>query len=199
MTLARRTGDPVVERTAPRGVLAVLCVTVTVSYGTLYYAFAVLGTEISRREGWSLTVLTAGLSTASLIAGLVGIPVGRAIQHSGPRRVMSIGAVIGAAGLAGMAAAPSAGLFFASMLVSGVGAAGLFYAPAFAAITHWYGEKRVRGPFAGAAVAAALGGHGPMFAVFGLVALVGTGLMAVALPPASMPTRDATADRAGVP
>jgi MFS family permease len=145
VTPAGRTGEPAIrDRTAPRGVLAALCVTVTVSYGTLYYAFAVLAPEISRREDWSLTVLTAGLSAASLMAGLLGIPVGRAIQRSGPRQAMTIGAVVGSAGLAGMAAAPFAWLFFVSMLISGVGAAGLFYAPAFAAITHWYGEQRVR-------------------------------------------------------
>lgn len=145
MTGAGRAGDPVaVDRTAPRGVLAALCVTVTVSYGTLYYAFAVLAPEISRREDWSLTVLTAGLSAASLTAGLLGIPVGRAIQRSGPRQSMTIGAVVGSAGLAGMAASPTQGWFFAAMLVSGVGAAGLFYAPAFAALTHWYGAQRVR-------------------------------------------------------
>lgn len=132
------------DRAAPRGVLAALCVTVTVSYGTLYYAFAVLAPTISHRQGWSLTALTAGLSAASLTAGVVGVPVGKVIQRSGPRTPMTVGAVVGAAGLAGMAGAPSLGLFLASTIVSGVGAAGLFYAPAFAAITRWYGARRVR-------------------------------------------------------
>lgn len=40
------------------------------------------------------------------------------------------------------------------------------------------------GPFAGAAVASLLGGHGPMFGTFGLLALIGAGLMALALSPA---------------
>lgn len=131
-------------RTAPRGILAALCVAVTTGYGTLYYAFAVLGPAISEHEQWSLTALTAGFSAASVMSGLVGIPVGREIQRRGPRRVMITGAVLGALGLVGLAVAPSAAWFLAAMLVCGVAAAGLFYPPAFAAITHWYGEQRVR-------------------------------------------------------
>lgn len=130
--------------TAPRGVLAALCVTVTISYGALYYAFAVLGPAISRHQGWSLTTLTAGFSAASLLTGLVGIPVGREIQRHGPRRVMVLAAPLGAAGLLAMALASTPAWFIAAMLLCGVAAAGLFYAPAFAAITAWYSEQRVQ-------------------------------------------------------
>lgn len=130
--------------TAPRGVLAALCVTVTISYGALYYAFAVLGPAISRHEGWSLTALTAGFSAASLLTGLVGIPVGREIQRHGPRRVMALAAPLGAGGLLAMALASTPAWFIAGMLLCGIAAAGLFYAPAFAAITQWYGEQRVQ-------------------------------------------------------
>jgi MFS family permease len=137
------TGTDAAEATAPRGVLAALCVTVTISYGTLYYAFAVLGPAISRDEGWSLTALTAGFSAASLIAGLVGVAAGREIQRRGPRRVMVLGAPLGAAGLLGLAMAPTMAWFIAAMQLCGVAGAGLFYAPAFPALTQWYGERRV--------------------------------------------------------
>jgi MFS family permease len=129
---------------SPRLVLPALCVTVTISYGTLYYAFAVLAPAISDREDWSLTWLTAGFSTASLITGVVGIVVGRIIQHRGPRGVMVTGAVLGTVGLLGLAASPSAPVFLAALALCGIAAAGLFYAPAFAAITQWYGERRLQ-------------------------------------------------------
>ena len=103
--------------TAPRGVLAALCVTVTISYGALYYAFAVLGPAISRHQGWSLTTLTAGFSAASLLTGLVGIPVGREIQRHGPRRVMALAAPLGAGGLLAMALASTPAWFIAGMLL----------------------------------------------------------------------------------
>jgi len=127
----------------PRGVLATLCLTVTVSYGTLYYAFAVLAPDITRDTGWSLTAITAAFSLGSVMTGAAGVVAGRVIQVHGPRWVMVAGGAIGAAGLLVVAAAPTFSWFVVGMLVCGTGAAGLFYAPAFAAITHWHGSRRV--------------------------------------------------------
>lgn len=128
----------------PRGVLAALCVTVTISYGTLYYGFAVLAPTITADTGWSLTAITAAFSLGLLMSGVAGVVVGRAIQARGPRGAMVVGAVVGAAGLALLAGASSYPWFLVAMLLCGTGAAGLFYAPAFAALTHWYGAGRVR-------------------------------------------------------
>ncbi|MDZ5620918.1 MFS transporter [Nocardioides sp. HM23] len=138
----RGSGD--VLSAPPRGVLAALCITVTISYGTLYYGFAVLAPTITADTGWSLTAITAAFSLGLLMTGLVGVVVGRSIQSRGPRGAMVVGAVVGAAGLALVASAPSYPWFVAAMLLCGAGAAGLFYAPAFAALTHWYGAGRVR-------------------------------------------------------
>ena len=138
----RRVGD--VLSPPPRGVLAALCVTVTISYGTLYYAFAVLAPTITADTGWSLTAITAAFSLGLLMTGVVGVLAGRRIQGHGPRGVMVAGAVVGAAGLALVGSATSYPWFLVGMLLCGTGAAGLFYAPAFAALTHWYGAGRVR-------------------------------------------------------
>ncbi|KAA1422005.1 MFS transporter [Nocardioides humilatus] len=124
--------------------LAALCVTVTISYGALYYAFAVLAPTIASDTGWGLTQITAAFSGGLLMSGVAGVFVGRTIQAGGPRRPMTAGAVIGAVGLAAVAVAPSYGTFVLAMLLCGTGAAGLFYTPAFAAITHWYGDQRIR-------------------------------------------------------
>ncbi|KAA1429436.1 MFS transporter [Nocardioides antri] len=129
---------------APRGVLAALCVTVTISYGALYYAFAVLAPTITADTGWSMTAITAAFSLGLLVSGLVGVVAGRTIQAEGPRRAMVAGAVVGAAGLGMVAGASSYLWFVVAMVLCGAGAAGLFYAPAFAALTHWYGAGRVR-------------------------------------------------------
>ncbi|GAB2731450.1 MFS transporter [Nocardioides pakistanensis] len=128
----------------PRGVLATLSLTVTISYGTLYYAFAVLAPDITRDTGWSLTAITAAFSLGSAMTALAGIAAGRMIQSRGPRPVMVAGGVVGSAGLLVVAAAPAYLWFVAGMLLCGTGAAGLFYAPAFAAITHWHGPRRVQ-------------------------------------------------------
>ncbi len=112
---------------APRGVLASLSITVTISYGALYYAYAVSAPRISADTGWTLTRLGAAFTAGSLLTGLFGVVVGRQIQRRGPRAVMVAGAIVGAGGLGLMASAHSLLVFAMGMMVGGVGAAGLFY------------------------------------------------------------------------
>ena len=75
---------------------------------------------------------------------MAGIPAGRLLQRHGPRAVMTAGSVLGAASVAGIAAAPSYWWFLAAWLAAGTASAGLFYPPAFAALTVWYGPRRVQ-------------------------------------------------------
>ncbi|WGX96716.1 MFS transporter [Nocardioides sp. L-11A] len=110
----------------------------------LYYAFAVLATGIAADTGWSETAVTASFSAGSLFGAVAGIAAGRTLQHRGPRVVMATGSVVGAAGVAVVAGAPSLPVFAAGWLVAGAGSAGTFYPPAFAALTHWYGARRVQ-------------------------------------------------------
>lgn len=126
-----------------RRALTALCATEVVSYGTLYYAFPVLAGDISQDTGWSRTAVTAAFSAGSLAGAAAGVPVGRVIARRGPRLVMTTGSALGAVGLVAIAAAPTFGLFVLAWLVAGAASAGLFYPPAFAALTGWYGADRV--------------------------------------------------------
>ena len=58
--------------------------------------------------------------------------------------VKTVGSVLGAASVTGIAAAPSYWWFLAAWLATGTASAGLFYPPAFAALTAWYGPRRVQ-------------------------------------------------------
>jgi len=127
-----------------RGVLWALCLTEIVSWGVLYYAFAVLGHTIAEDTGWSLARLTALFSAALVVSGVVGIFAGRIIHRHGPRWVMTAGSVLAALALVIIATAPTLPIFAAGWLVAGVAMAGVLYAPAFAAITVWFGPDRVR-------------------------------------------------------
>jgi MFS family permease len=115
-----------------------------VSYGVLYYAFPVLAGDITADTGWSRTAVTAAFSAGNLVGAVAGVPVGRVIERHGPRPVMTAGSVVAVAALAGIATAPSFGWFLTAWLVAGIGMAGVFYPPAFAALTGWYGPDRVR-------------------------------------------------------
>lgn len=141
---SRVSDAPVPTVVGARRGLAVLCVTVTASYGALFYAFPVLALGIASDTGWSLTTVTALFSASQVIAGLAGIPVGRWVQARGPRPVMTAGALVAVPSVAAMALAPNLWGFAAAWLVAGTAMAGLFYPPAFAALALWYGQGKVR-------------------------------------------------------
>ncbi|WP_439658577.1 MFS transporter [Lentzea sp. HUAS TT2] len=127
----------------PRRVLIVLCTTEIISWGILYYAFPVLLPTIGERTGWSNAAITAGFSASQIVAGLVGIPVGKLLDRHGPRAIMTTGSVVAVFALVALATAESLVWFTAAWLLAGVAMAGIFYAPAFAALTRWYGPRRV--------------------------------------------------------
>ncbi|TNM38379.1 MFS transporter [Nocardioides albidus] len=140
---AERRSEPVAHREAQR-VLVTLCVTVTIAYGVLYYAFTVLAPGIADDTGWSLTAVTASFSAGSVVGAVGGILVGRVLQEHGPRWIMTGGSVVGAGAVGVIATAPSLPVFFLGWLVAGAASAGVFYPPAFAALTQWFGTRRVR-------------------------------------------------------
>lgn len=127
-----------------RRVLATLCVTVTIGYGVLYYAFTVLGPSISDSTGWSFAAVSAAFSVGSVVGGLCGVPVGRILQRHGPHTVMTLGSLLGAAAVATVALAPTYPIFLAGWVMAGLASTGLFYPPAFATLTRWYGAHRVQ-------------------------------------------------------
>jgi MFS family permease len=97
-------------------------VTEIVSYGVIYYAFPVPATQITASTGWSRTAITLAYSAGNLAGALAGIPVGRFLQRRGPRLVMTVGSVLGALAVAGIAAAPDYGWFLAAWLAAGIAA-----------------------------------------------------------------------------
>ncbi|HEY1699425.1 MAG TPA: MFS transporter [Trebonia sp.] len=143
MTLTR-TGPAAAAAGSRRLGLAALCVTVIVSYGVIYYAFPVLSSSITAATGWSRAAVTTAYSAGNLTGAIAGIPAGRLLHRYGPRPVMTAGSVLGAVAVAGIAAAPAYGWFVAAWLAAGLATAGLFYPPAFAALTAWYAERRVQ-------------------------------------------------------
>ncbi len=125
-------------------VLLVLCLTEITSWGVLYYAFPVLAPTLAEDTGWSISTVTAAFSAGLVVSALVGIPVGRLLDRHGPRWVMTVGSLIGVPAIGAVAAAGSLPWFFAAWLLVGVAQAAVFYPPAFAALTRWWGRDRVR-------------------------------------------------------
>lgn len=57
---------------------------------------------------------------------------------------MATGSALVTVAILGVGWSPSYGMFFAAWVLAGVASAGLFYAPAIAALTAWYGDRRVQ-------------------------------------------------------
>lgn len=127
-----------------RRALVALCVTELISWGTLYYAFPVVLTGLTRDTGWSVTAAMGAFSVGQLANAAFGVPVGRYLDRHGPRRVMTAGSVLGTGALLAMAAAPSLPWFIAAWALAGLAQSALLYPPAFAALTRWYGPDHIR-------------------------------------------------------
>ncbi len=127
-----------------RQVVVVLSTVQIVSWGVLYYAFAALQSSITADTGWSATAVTGAFSLAQLVSGAVGIWVGRHIDATGPRRVMTAASLVAVPGITAVALAPDLTVFYLGWALTGAAMAGTLYPPAFAALTHWGGVRRVR-------------------------------------------------------
>lgn len=102
-----------------------------------------LAPSIAADTGWSIAAVTAGFSTGLVVSALMGIPVGRWLDRIGPRPIMTIGSVLAVPAVVGIAVAPTLPWFFAAWILAGVAMAGTLYPPAFAALTRWWGPRRV--------------------------------------------------------
>ena len=106
----RRTGH------GPRAALPALCATQITSWGIVYYAFPVLYPQITADTGWAATATIAAFSGALLVSAVAGIPIGRILNHRGPRTVTS-GSVLGVVAVLAIAYAPNFPAFLAGWQV----------------------------------------------------------------------------------
>jgi MFS family permease len=143
VSAGRSTAAQSLSTSGLRRVLAILCVTQITSWGILYYAFPVLAPDIARATGWPATAVVAALSGAQLVTAVVGIPVGRWLDRRRPRVVMTAGSVLGVLAVIAVATAQDLAWFVIAWAVAGAAMSGVLYPPAFAALTRWYGPRRV--------------------------------------------------------
>ena len=125
-------------------IVGVLAVTETVSWGVLYYAFAVVQVSMRAELGLSAATVAGAFSVAVLTAGLAAVPVGRWLDGHGARGLMtagSAGAVLLVVAWSRVDSAAGLYLVFAGI---GLVSAAVLYDPAFAVVVRWFGEGRAR-------------------------------------------------------
>jgi MFS family permease len=121
-----------------------LGVTETISWGVLYYAFAVYLAPVQAELGWSRGGMTGAFSVALLLAGLTAIPVGRWLDRHGPRLLMTVGSIVATLLVLAWSRVASLDQLYVVWALIGLTMAATLYDPAFATATRWFERERVR-------------------------------------------------------
>lgn len=105
-----------------------------ISWGSVFYAFALLLEPVERELGLSRAQSSLGFSLALLAEGLLAYPVGRLIDRGHERAVMTGGSLLVALCLALHSGISSMTGFYAVWLGLGAGLAATLYPPVFAVV-----------------------------------------------------------------
>ena len=129
---------PPVWRTRAWGIVGALSITETISWGILYYAFAVFLLPMQRELGYSAAQLTGAFSLALLVSAVAGIAVGRHLDRHSPRTVMTAGSVAGVLLVVAWSQVHGLLAFYALWIGIGVVMAAVLYEPAFTVLAKWF-------------------------------------------------------------
>lgn len=123
------------------GVALILSAAQLVSWGTLYYAFAIVASPITDELGWDAKMVYGGFSMALVIAALAATPIGRTIDRLGGRGVMAGGSLLAAASLLALSQVTGPAGFYLAWAGIGVAMACTLYEPLFAVLLQAFPES----------------------------------------------------------
>lgn len=106
-----------------------------ITWGSVFYAFAVLMEPLERELGLSRAQSSLAFSLALLTEGLLAYPVGRWIEQGHERAVMTGGSLLVALCLALHSQVHSLAAFYAAWIGLGAALSATLYTPAFAVVT----------------------------------------------------------------
>jgi hypothetical protein len=114
--------------------VSALGVAQVISWGTLFYAIAVLGAPMRAALGVSDVALFGSFTAGLLLSGIAAPAVGRRIDAQGGRRVLALGSILGALACAVLAASIRPWMMTLGWLLAGLAMAACLYDPAFATL-----------------------------------------------------------------
>ena len=143
------TRDAARRTNVPRGVyygwvlVVALGITTVISYGTSYYLFGVLVVPIDHDLGWSRAGISGAYALGVVVAGLLGVPIGRAVDRRGARLLMTAGSALGGLSLLGLSGVHALWQFYL-LWAGGLGLANAltFYPVTFTIIANWFDRRR---------------------------------------------------------
>jgi MFS family permease len=126
------------------GIVAALSVTETVSWGILYYAFAVFLLPMQHELGYTAAQLTGAYSLALLVSAVAGIAVGRHLDRHSPRGVMTAGSIAGVLLVLAWSNVHDLVALYAVWIGVGAVMATVLYEPAFVVLAKWFAHPAQR-------------------------------------------------------
>ena len=118
--------------------IGLLAFTQVLSWGSLYYAIAILGPEIQKEMNWRAEIVIGAFSWSLLVCGMFSTHVGIMLDRYGGWRVMGVGSLVCGCGLIGLSQIHSIASYYFTWTVLGIGMALSLYEAAFATINHHF-------------------------------------------------------------
>lgn len=125
-------------------IVTALAVTETVSWGILYYAFAVFQVPMRAELGFSAATVSGAFSLAVLLTGLAAVPVGRWLDRHGARALMTAGSIAAVLLVLAWSRVHTVTGFYVVFAGIGLVSAAVLYEPAFAVVVRWFATQRSR-------------------------------------------------------
>ncbi|MBW1768215.1 MAG: MFS transporter, partial [Deltaproteobacteria bacterium] len=110
--------------------------------GAIYFAFSLFVKPLQAEFGWERSTIMAGFTFLFLAIGIASPFAGKAVDRYGPKIVMSMGALIAAAGFVSLIAMDTPLYFYISYITIGVGGSAMGPISSTAAVSEWFEEKR---------------------------------------------------------
>ena len=121
-----------------------LAITETISWGILYYTFAVVLPAMEQEPHWSRVAMTGAFSSALLASGIAAPFVGRWLDHRGPRLLMTAGSCVATGLVVAWSQVERLSSFYLIWVGIGITMATLLYEPAFVVANAWFVRQRSR-------------------------------------------------------
>ena len=121
-----------------------LGVTQTVGYGVLFYTYGVLIVPMEAEFGWTRDQTSGAFSLALLLSGLIAIPIGRYVDRSGARALMTVGSAVASILVVGWSYVDSLVALYLVQAGIGVAMALVLYEVAFTVIAAWFRRDRMK-------------------------------------------------------
>ena len=131
-------------RVSPGVLVWTLSTAQLVSWGILFYSFAVFVVPMEAELGWSKAVLNAALSVGLIVSGLFAPWVGAQIDRGRAHLIMTLGSLLGTVALLAWAAVDSPVAFFLIWVALGGAMGCTLYEPGFAVLVRSLGDHAPR-------------------------------------------------------